>query len=213
MVKEKYCVYKHTNKSNGKMYIGITSQAVEVRWKKGFGYRYCPAFWRAIEKYGWDGFEHEIIISECSKEEAENFERELIAKYNTSDEKYGYNISLGGSVKGKCNEITKSKISAKLKGRKFSNETIKKMSDSAKGRKFTEKQIAKMRVAQLGEKHHRAKAVYQIDEKGNVISRFGCIREAARETGIQDKNINKVCLGQRNMAGGYHWEYVIKEEK
>lgn len=53
-----YTVYVHVNKINGKMYVGITSQTVEQRWRQGKGYKHCVFFYRAIEKYGWDGFEH-----------------------------------------------------------------------------------------------------------------------------------------------------------
>ena len=33
-----YCVYKHTA-PNGKVYIGITGQSPEMRWRKGYGYK------------------------------------------------------------------------------------------------------------------------------------------------------------------------------
>ena len=55
-----YCVYKHTSPSN-KVYIGITSQEPERRWQNGYGYATQQLFWRAIQKYGWDNFKHEII--------------------------------------------------------------------------------------------------------------------------------------------------------
>jgi predicted GIY-YIG superfamily endonuclease len=74
-----YCVYKHTNKFNGKVYIGITSQQPEKRWKNGYGYEGNEYFYRAIQKYGWnDGFDHEIIVSGITKEAACAIEIELI---------------------------------------------------------------------------------------------------------------------------------------
>lgn len=43
-----YTVYKHTNKINGKVYIGITSQNVKRRWQNGAGY-YGTYFYNAIK--------------------------------------------------------------------------------------------------------------------------------------------------------------------
>ena len=37
-------------------------------------------FWNAIEKYGWDNFDHEIIASNLTLKEANQFETLLITK-------------------------------------------------------------------------------------------------------------------------------------
>ena len=45
MSKEEYTVYIHTNKSNNKVYIGITKQTPERRWgKNGVNYKSTPYF-------------------------------------------------------------------------------------------------------------------------------------------------------------------------
>jgi hypothetical protein len=51
-----YSVYKHTNKYNNKIYIGITKQNPIKRWANGKGYKINSHFRNAIEKYGWDNF-------------------------------------------------------------------------------------------------------------------------------------------------------------
>lgn len=90
-----YSVYKHTS-PNGKVYIGITKMKPKYRWGRGSGYRENDYFFRAIQKYGWDNFNHEIILDGLSEEEACEIERELIAKYKATDSRYGYNHSTGG---------------------------------------------------------------------------------------------------------------------
>ena len=93
-----YCVYIHINKINGKKYVGQTifGDYPKRRWRNGTGYSNQLYFHSAIEKYGWDNFEHEVIASNLTKEEADNFEKLLIAKLNTSDRNFGYNLTLGG---------------------------------------------------------------------------------------------------------------------
>lgn len=116
MRKTGYYVYMHKNKSNGKVYIGITSQKPEQRWRNGTNYYGNKYFNRSIHKYGWDGFEHIILYKNLTKEEAEMKEIELIKEYNSTNRDYGYNIENGGNSTGKHSEETKRKISESQKG-------------------------------------------------------------------------------------------------
>ena len=92
-----YWVYKHTNKINKKVYIGISCQRPYYkRWKNGKGYIHSIHFYSAIKKYGWDNFEHEILYDNVTKEFAQTKEKELIESYNSTNPMFGYNITHGG---------------------------------------------------------------------------------------------------------------------
>lgn len=98
---KKWCVYCHTNKYNDKKYFGITSGPPEERWKNGYGYSEKTAFRKAINKYTWDGFWHEVIVTGLTEVEAKQKEIELIALFKTNCLKYnnptfGYNMTDGG---------------------------------------------------------------------------------------------------------------------
>ena len=78
-----YKIYVHVNKVNGKIYIGQTkSENLNRRWNTdGSGYKTNTHFWNAIQKYGWDNFNHVVLIEDLSLEEANLIEEELIKKY------------------------------------------------------------------------------------------------------------------------------------
>ena len=95
-----YHVYVHTNKLNGKRYYGITCQTPQARWKRGSSYKNQPKFYNALVKYGWDSFEHTVLYSGLSKKEATDLEVALIAEFKTTDNAYGYNVSIGGEHSG-----------------------------------------------------------------------------------------------------------------
>lgn len=138
---KKYCVYIHTSPS-GKRYIGQTGKKPERRWDNGNGYlsknkngKYNqPAFANAILKYGWDNFEHEIVATNLTKEEADTLEKALIKKMDTMNYKYGYNCAEGGSC-GAISEETKKKLSEAHKGKTLSEEHKRKISTSQCGAK------------------------------------------------------------------------------
>ena len=48
----------------------MTGQNPEQRWQNGKHYKTCPYFYNAIEKYGWDNFEHIILQKNLSQEQA-----------------------------------------------------------------------------------------------------------------------------------------------
>ena len=63
----KYCVYKITNKLNGKIYIGM-SKNLENRWSSnGIHYKNSKRFYNAIQKYGWDNFEKIVLVEEIGR--------------------------------------------------------------------------------------------------------------------------------------------------
>ena len=83
-------VYVHTCRENGKRYVGITSLDIGNRWRHGKGYK-TQIFGNAIKKYGWDGFDHEILYDGLTAEEAQEIEMRLISEFKTTDRRCGYN--------------------------------------------------------------------------------------------------------------------------
>ena len=111
-MKKNYYVYKHTF-PNGKVYIRITSLKPEYRWNNGKGYlkktknnKYDqPLMAYAINKYGWDNVEHEILFKGLSKKTAELKEIELISQYKSDNREFGYNLEKGGNIHGYNNIV------------------------------------------------------------------------------------------------------------
>lgn len=80
-----WIIYKHTNKINGKSYIGQTLLETKERWRSnGCGYKQSSVFYSAIQKYGWDNFTHEILVDNIATiEEANKLEKYYIQYYHT----------------------------------------------------------------------------------------------------------------------------------
>ena len=105
-------VYCHTNKVNGKKYIGITSGSLRKRFGvEGRGYSQSRYFANAINKYGWENFDHDVIADGLTRDEASDLERYLIAKFHTQDKSKGYNIRSGGFD---ANEISPEGLAAQI---------------------------------------------------------------------------------------------------
>lgn len=159
---KKWCVYMHINKINNKKYIGVTSQPVEERWgENGLKYKRNPAFYSAICKYTWDGFEHKIVEDELTEEDAKRMEIDLIALYKTNcrrykNPKYGYNLTDGGDGMSGCfpSEETRQKLRECRLGTKLSKETREKISKANKGHICTDETRKKLSESKLGAKNY-----------------------------------------------------------
>ena len=170
-----WSVYIHTNKENGKRYIGITGRKPERRWRDGIGYKYNSHFYNAILRHGWDGFTHETVCSGLCVQEAEVMEQDLISKYNTTDRDYGYNHTFGGNAnrpsedacqrmressfwRGKpgpnagkhISEATRGKLITARAGRIIKPETGLKISQSLRGKVCSAETRAKIGSANKG---------------------------------------------------------------
>lgn len=109
-----YTVYLHRSPS-GKVYVGQTCDTLKRRWKNGKGYSRNVYFNAAIEKYGWENFTHEVLVTNLSKTEADNFERMFIQCLESDSREYGYNIQSGGHHAGEMSEEAKARmISSKI---------------------------------------------------------------------------------------------------
>lgn len=214
-----YTVYIHINRKNGKKYVGITSQKPEDRWLNGNGYKGNRHFDNAIKKYGWNMFDHIIVANNLSKQDAEEMEIELIAKYDSANSDNGYNIQLGGSTSGKHSKETKTKISKSHTGMRHTEETKKKLSNMFKGRKIPKEWRDKITSSQTGLKRTQetckrigdALSIPVICINNRIV--YKSLTEAASLSKTQIGHISSCCHGKRPRAGmddngnGLYWMF------
>lgn len=228
-----YKVYCHTSPS-GKRYVGISNNP-EKRWNNGKGYIKNYLFYRAIEKYGWNNFTHEILYENLSIDEAGEIEKKLINNWNLMDPNFGYNLREGGN--GKFSEHSRYLMSKSRKGNTnsvgqyHSLENRKQISESLK-KYYKEHSVSKMdmsnnkdyqkivarkqelthlkrSLATSGTNNPSARAIKQLDKNGNLIEEFAYATLAAKKYNLDLSSIIKCCRGKLKTCGGYKWEYNI----
>src|SRR5574337_250494 len=96
----RFTIYCHTDKVNGKRYIGQTFSTMEERWtehiraaRRNVGCRLLSA---AIRDHGHEAFSHEILEIVETQEAADEAEIRWIGKLQ-SKSPHGYNLTIGGS--------------------------------------------------------------------------------------------------------------------
>lgn len=179
----------------------------------GKGYPEHVRFGRAIQKYGWDGFEHKVLIRGLQKSEAECLERYLISILNTQDERYGYNITSGGEGASGVTISEKSKelMSVAKRGDRHPNygkhlkeDTRDKISNALKNNKNA-LGVVRSNETRVKMSQSKFKPVIMISDDKEI--RFNSAKEAEQKTGISRKNISQCCKGMRKHAGGYAWKF------
>lgn len=176
-------IYRLTNKVNGKMYHGQTTEEdINDRWKyyKCLGCKKQPKIYNALMKYGWNNFLAEVVdTTPQNQSQLDTLERFYIAKFDSFHN--GYNCTKGGRGKGsghivseetkrkmsksKIGELnhrfgippskeTRQKISEGNKGKSVPIEIRQIISDKLKGYKASIETRQKMSKARSGEKHY-----------------------------------------------------------
>lgn len=190
-----WTVYQHINKINGKRYIGITCRKVEDRWQCGMGYKTQP-FYRAIQKCGWDGFEHIIVKSDLPEQCAKTLEKILIFKYDTNNPINGYNITNGGD--GICGYVhskeAKLKMSKAKKGVSLINSGsfIKGHSPWNKGLTYN------------ANTRNRKITKYSLD--GDKLETYRSLKDAAKSVNGSSPNLRRA-IKKTGTYKNYIWIY------
>ena len=227
----KWIIYKHTA-PNGKCYIGQTKQHPEDRWQNGHGYEHNVHFFRAIQKYGWDSFDHTIIESNINSQDEAN-EREIFWINYFDSFANGYNLTKGGE---NHDHLGIPVLQIDVTTLKIANSFLTMRSaESATGVDHT--QIAKCCTAdkrgvmaggfywcfqddwfegwkpkERKKANIPKKSIYQIEKVGEnfqVVAKFESGLLAESMTGIPCGRINRVCHHKSYItAGGFYWCFV-----
>ena len=133
-----FYVYKITNLINGKIYIGKTNN-VNNRWKrhklaaiKKYANDYSSLH-RAINKYGFDYFNIEIIETFNLEEDSLLAEIKYIELYNSNNKNIGYNLTNGGE--GSTGYKHTPEIVEEIRNRRATPEIKIKISEGCRGSK------------------------------------------------------------------------------
>lgn len=212
---KEYVVYAHINKVNQKVYIGQTCQSLQRRWRDGKGYiKQNTYFSNAINKYGWDGFEHIVLKEGLTKSEANFYEKMYIKEFKSSEKQYGYNLTLGGEGVIPTEETRKK---MKLHHADFKGEKSplygKSIKDMMTPEMYEQWLIKKREYAKTHRKGNSvcAKKVYCY-EKDKV---YNSMVEAAEDCNISIGDISS-CVNGKKVSAGYdqdnkmylHWCYI-----
>jgi group I intron endonuclease len=223
-------IYKITNLINNKVYIGQTTQLIDIRWKQHCQLnrkRSCHLIQNAIKKYGQNNFNIEQIDTCLSKEELNIQEKYWILKYQSFGPK-GYNLTTGGDHVQLSSE-TIAKISKSLKnrpslrkgipsnrsawnkGKSWSVETKNKMSIAhknqiswCKGKKLTKEHCKKLSESHKGKINQKTrKSIICL----NTGIKYDSLKAASKQLNLQASKICLVLKGRRTHTKGFKFIY------
>ena len=202
-----YIIYLHRNKINGKCYVGQTCQKPEARWgAQGQGYKQQDYFYKAIQKYGWDNFEHIILEENITVNKVD--ERESFwAGYYHALAPEGYTLKVGSQNHyNESKELYEKRSQASKqnwKNQDYRDKIIQKRKEEWQNPKVRE--ICLKNLDRTGKAGKSKSKKIQCIETGLI---YESMREAERITGISHNNISLVCNGKRKTAGGFHWKNI-----
>lgn len=163
-------IYRAINKINGKSYLGQTTISLERRMsqhKREASKRLetkdtQTPFYNAINKYGWDAFEWEILMECDCQNQVDEREKYYINHYKENGGVY--NVKPGGNGTNHIKKNTRKhspETIAKMTGQKRTPEQIQNIKDSCKNRKpISNETRVKMSESHKGKKlsnEHRQK--------------------------------------------------------
>ncbi len=209
-------VYKVENKITKEIYVGITTDSVEIRIKdhldkakRGDGHK----FQNAIATYGADAFNWEQVDTANSINELAEKEKQYIIKFNSKEN--GYNIDSGGGFKKEVYKYDKEgKLVQKFECLEDAAKTVGATKQSISSACLSVNKLYKsfywsykLQEPFIPGTDKRLKKVYQYTLYGVLVNDFKSVAEASRKTGASKTSIAKVCRGEFSKSNGYRWSY------
>lgn len=175
----KYYIYKITDRTNSKLYVGQTRRNIYIRFAEHINKALhskrkndiATALYIAINNHKPENFYVELLEEVIgTPKQVDDRERSWIAFYNSTDPEKGYNIDAGGhTISDACREAAKKylfKAGVKLNG---------KLLENARNNGYK-----------------IAKKIYQFDKTtGVLIAEYPSIMEASRATGCDRRSIQR----------------------
>lgn len=212
-------IYLATNTTNGKRYVGQTSQRLRRRIRAHINDGRCETLLaKAIRRHGEASFEWEILAECNDPHTADEIEQKYIRDLGTHCATgKGYNRAIGGRVRRGWKHSTETM--EKFKGRTSWNKGRPCGPSWNKGRtgwivsdperqQELRVQVSKQMVGNryaVGNKSQR-RAVRCV-ETGEVFESAYHASEWVRGR-FERSNISDACRGRRPTAYGYHWEFA-----
>jgi hypothetical protein len=179
-------IYKITNTSNSKYYIG---SAVSINYRLNTHKRllrdnkhFNSHLQASYNKNGLSNFVFEQL-EVTTKETMIEREQYWIDQLDATNPKKGYNKRI---------------IASSNLGIKLSEETRKKLSVAHIGHKRSKEAQLKISASQY-------KKVVQIDFDGNIIKEYQSLQDGAKETRVHTTGISMCLNGTIKSTGGYYW--------
>lgn len=221
-----YCIYKATNKINGKVYIGKTKNFKKRKYdhiKKDVDNHLI--FHKALKKYGDINFNWEIIDWADTKEEINELEKYYIKKFN-SFKPNGYNMTKGGdggsmynarpivclTFSGKFLKRYESAAEAERQDGFYNSDVLvscKNQNRTCKGYIFMFEDDYIKNGPRIYEKPKSTcvKSIIQCDLNGNFIKEYESVTQSSLKTGILRTRISAALIGKSKTAGGFIFVY------
>ncbi len=113
MKKSRWTIYCHTHRATDRRYVGLTKMTMMERWNRhAYNAKSSKGGWsplaNAIQKYGKDAFDHEVLKVHDTLEEANAAEERWISHFDSRNPEKGFNLE---KVSRRLREGSKARLS------------------------------------------------------------------------------------------------------
>lgn len=207
-------IYKITNLTNGKIYIGQTAKSIEQRYKEhlfeAFTMNTQRPLYKALRRYGSDNFKVECI-EETELKNLNERETFYIKEYNClAICGNGYNVTYGGEGKRVDYDLIRQLWDSGLCIKEICEETnFGRYGVNAALRNYENYSVAEARRRGAAfQNTARCRYVYQYSADGKFIKQFNSVFDAARELQCNPGGIRAALENPGSASHGFQWTYV-----